>query len=316
MAQRIEVVKTMLTPQHSVSQLLGFARVPRSSWYYDQVPKTDGDRMGFGRKPPGFTVNRNGTLIMDVSISNLLSHYRQQPEFSNAGGYTKLTYYLRRDHGFYVNRKKIYRICRENGLLLQKKKKPKLPWRQICINRLITKPNELWEFDIKYGYVQGENRFFFILAFVDVFSRKVMGRYVGSRCQEGDLRNTLSEAIADAGLPPEHELVIRSDNGPQMSAKAFYEHLKTFELKLSHEFIPPATPNKNAHVESFFSIIEIEFLQARYFKTLAEAYRQTHEFIDFYNERRIHGSLKFRTPNEILHDYYLGKDLPIKSVSL
>jgi putative transposase len=315
-AQRVEVVKAMVTPQRSVAQLLRFAGVPRSSWYYDKLTKPEDGRAANGRNPPGYTVNRDGALILDVSILSLLTGYRQQTEFQNACGYIKLTHYLRRDHGFYVNKKKLYRICRENGLLLPRKKKPKLPWRQICINRVITKPNELWEFDIKYGYVQGENRFFFILAFVDVFSRKVMGLYVGSRCQEGDLRNTLTEAIAKAGLPPDHELVIRSDNGPQMSAKAFYEHLKRLELKLSHEFIPPATPNKNAHVESFFSIIEIEFLQTRYFRTLAEAYSQTHEFIDFYNERRIHGSLKFRTPNEILHDHYLGKELLIKPVSL
>ena len=306
----------MHSPQRNISQLLHFAQMPRSSWYARGSSKSEDGRIANGRKPPGFTVNRDGALVMDVSVLHLLNSYRQQPEFQNACGYTKLTHYLRRDHGFYINRKKIYRICRENGLLLPRKKKPKLPWRQICINRLITKPNQLWEFDIKYGYVHGENRFFFILAFVDVYSRKVMGRYVGSRCQEGDLRNTLTEAVINARLIPEHELVIRSDNGPQMSAKAFYEHLKVLELKLSHEFIPPATPNKNAHVESFFSILEIEFLQTRYFKTLADAYQQTHKFIDFYNQRRIHGSLKFRTPNEILHDYSLGIKLSIKPVSL
>lgn len=316
MAQRIAVVKTMISPGKSISQLLDFARVPRSSWYYEKAPEISDGRKSNGRMPPGFTINRDGTCIMDVSIASLLLRYRRQQEFQNAGGYTKLTHYLRRDYGFYVNRKKIYRICRENGLLLPRIKKPKLPWRKVCINRVITKPNELWEFDIKYGYIQGENRFFFILAFVDVFSRKVTGKFVGSRCQEGDLRNTLTEAITNARLPAEHRLVVRSDNGPQMSAKAFYEHLKGLELKLSHEFIPPATPNKNAHVESFFSIVEIEFLQTRYFKTLSEAYRKTHEFIDFYNERRIHGSLKFRTPNEILHDYNLGKELLIKPVSL
>lgn len=306
----------MASPQRPITSLLKFAQVPRSNWYHEQRVKHEDCRKLNGRKPPGYTLNRDQTVIMDVSIVNLLRKYREQPEFHNACGYTKLTHYMRRDHSFYINRKKIYRICRENGLLLPRRKKQKLPWRRVCTNRVITKPNELWEFDIKYGYVHGENRFFFILAFVDVLTRKVVGKYVGSRCQEGDLRNTLTEAISNAGLLPEHELVIRSDNGSQMSARAFHEHLKTIELKLSHEFIPPATPNKNAHVESFFSIIEVEFIQTRYFKTLAEAYEQTHQFIDFYNERRIHGSLKYRTPNEVLNDYNLGKQILIKAVSL
>ncbi len=56
------------------------------------------------------------------------------------------------------------------------------------------------------------------------------------------------------------------------------------------------SPNKNAFIESFFSIVEIEFMQTRYFRTYGDAYAQTVEFIKKYNECRIHGSLGFITP--------------------
>jgi putative transposase len=300
-----------------VSKLLKFAGVSKSTWYYSKKIKPQDRRVkNKGRKPLGNTINRDGSIINDQTIIQLLEKFRNQIEFSNGGGYIKLTHYLKREHGLYVNKKKIYRLCKENGLLLERKKKHKKPWRTINKNHIISEPNKLWEFDMKYGFIHGENRFFFVLSFVDVFSRKVVGNYVGSKCKAGDLTFTLKNALENAGLHSEHELIIRSDNGPQMSSRIFYAYLKKLERKLCHEFIPPATPNKNAHVESFFSILEIEFIQTRYFKSLADAYTQTHEFIKFYNERRIHSALKYRTPNEIMLDYKNRMPLNIKPVSL
>lgn len=93
----------------------------------------------------------------------------------------------------------------------------------------------------------------------------------------------MDSALAKAGIEDPTELIIRSDNGSQMTCNAFRK--KVEELGLAHEYIPPATPNKNAYIESFFSIYEIEFLQVRYFATFEEAYRQTMEFIEFYNTK-------------------------------
>lgn len=58
-------------------------------------------------------------------------------------------------------------------------------------------------------------------------------------------------------------LTIRSDNGSQMSCNEFKEYVNP--LNLTHEFTPIRCPNKNAYIESFFSIFETEFLQVRYF---------------------------------------------------
>jgi putative transposase len=73
-----------------------------------------------------------------------------------------------------------------------------------------------------------------------------------------------------------------------MSAHLFQEGIK--KLAVEHEFIPVKTPNKNAHIESFFSIYDLH-LQEQYFWNLRDAYHWTLEFMDFYNKQRIHGSL-------------------------
>jgi len=84
------------------------------------------------------------------------------------------------------------------------------------------------------------------------------------------------------------ELTIRSDNGPQMRATSFAQAL--VQLPATHEFIPLRTPNKNAHIESFFSIYDLH-LQQQYFWDLRGAYHWTMEFMAYYNATRIHGSL-------------------------
>jgi putative transposase len=75
-----------------------------------------------------------------------------------------------------------------------------------------------------------------------------------------------------------------------MSSNNFKEYIEA--LDLIHAFISPGECNKNAHVESFNSIIESDLLQVRYFINFKDAYKQTMDWTSFYNEKRVHGSLK------------------------
>lgn len=250
-----------------------------------------------GRKPPGYSVNRDKSIILDSVILGMLKQYRSETFFMNAGGYYKLTKYLAVEKQIYVNHKKIYRICSQNNLLLfTKERRLKRKKRRTVGYHEITNSNQLWQFDLKYGYIHGEGRYFFVLAFIDVFSKKVTGYYTGKTCKTGDLIMTLSLALKAEGITNENGLRIRSDNGPQMSSNEFYFYLKRLEYKLEHEFIPPRTRDRNAFIESFFSILENELLQHCYFENFAEAYDAVCQFIEFYNTRRIHGSIGFVSP--------------------
>ena len=109
-------------------KLLRYAGVSRSSWYYHKHVKTlDKRSQNKGRKPPGYTLNRSNKIIRDEKIIFILKQYRNKIEFHNGGGYIKLTHYLKREHGLYINKKKIYRLCRENNLLFEHKKRSKNP---------------------------------------------------------------------------------------------------------------------------------------------------------------------------------------------
>ena len=150
-------------------------------------------------------------------------------------------------------------------MLLPRPKKKRRKYERICVNRRINGPNQLWEFDIKQGVIHGENRAFYFLAFIDVFSREVVGYHLGLSCRTIHLKMALNEALRRCEIGMDNRLVIRSDNGTQMTSHQFRRHVE--ELGIHHEFTPFSCPEKNAYVEAFFSLYEIEFLQTRYFQT-------------------------------------------------
>jgi putative transposase len=299
LAQKLEISKLFISKGFSIRTVLSKAGVLRSTWYNQDKNRKSTALRARGKKLSLFTKNKEGKSICNKYVVELLKSYREIDFFNNAGGYRKFSKYLKIDFGLNINHKKVYRLCRENNLLLPMNKKKRCRASRISINRTILSPNKLWEFDIKYGYIHGEDRFFYLLSFIDVFSRKVVGTHIGLSCKAKDLVFTLKEALLKERISKDDNLVLRSDNGSQMTSNLFgeaVEAIKKLSIIRNHEFIPPSTPNKNAHIESFFSIIETELFQTRYFRNFREAYEKTTEFIDFYNNRRIHGSLRYQAP--------------------
>ncbi|WP_415841421.1 transposase, partial [Paenibacillus alkaliterrae] len=92
--------------------------------------------------------------------------------------------------------------------------------------------------------------------------------------------------------------VIRSDNGPQFISHRFEEACTEFGMV--HERIPPKTPNKNAHIESYHAIVELECYQRHEFESYQQAYEIVSQFIQDYNRIRIHGSIYDLSPYEYM----------------
>lgn len=300
---------------YKVCKVISYAGVSNSTWYnHFNKKNADGRKENSGRPVPGYSLSHSGEVVFDEAIISALKYYRCKLEFVNGGGCRKLSHYLSRDYKYIVNHKKVYRLCKENNLLLPKRKKvKKLIGKRISQNRIISEPDQLWELDLKYGYIHGEDCFYYMLIIIDVFTRYVVNFHIGLRCTGKDLVFALNRAI-DVHKVNSSQLIIRSDNGTQMTSNAFISNIVCYENEVIHELIPPATPNKNAHIESFNSILEIEFLQVRYFHNYSEAYEETVDFIYKYNTERIHSSLKWKTPGEAREIYLKGGDLGIKEV--
>lgn len=148
----------------------------------------------------------------------------------------------------------------------------------ISINRIVKKLNELWEADIKYGYIAGESKFFFVLSVIDVFDRSIIDYYTGYRCTGSDAASLLRRCLIKRNLfDAVSKPVIRTDNGPQFISHTFEDSCA--EIHMYHERIPSRTPNKNAHIESFHRIFQDECIGVYEFKSYQQAYTETSLFM-------------------------------------
>ncbi|WP_188893134.1 IS3 family transposase, partial [Paenibacillus radicis (ex Gao et al. 2016)] len=209
-------------------------------------------------------------------------------------GYKLLAKCIRDRYGLILNKKKAYRLCKELGILQKPRERVQTHPRRLPRNRIVTGSNQLWQMDIKYGYVIGQERFFFVLSIIDVFDRVIVGQYRGSICEAKHVVQTLGWALASRIGTGEAMPVVRTDNGPQFISKLFGDTCESIDLV--HERIPPRTPDLNAYIESFHSILERDLFRNRAFMTFEEAYEALDTYMDFYNNRRMHGSLKQMSP--------------------
>ena|GEM_PF-240378 len=160
---KIEIAFKWINAGYKATLVLRILRVSRSTYYYKKEAKINKG----GRPYLGYSFNKEGKRICDEQIKEWLCELIEgEGEFY---GYTKLTFCLQRKYNLYINKKKVYRLCKELDLLRpQRQKKIKHP-RKIARNRVITAPNQLWEIDVKYGYISGEDRFFYIAPIIDVY---------------------------------------------------------------------------------------------------------------------------------------------------
>ncbi|WP_268957522.1 IS3 family transposase [Paenibacillus albiflavus] len=280
-------------PATLVLRIIGLAE----STYYARIkrakqPKEHKQTARKGRPCPGYSLTISGVQIDDEQIKKWLLELLEGEE--HIYGYRCLAQCLRNKYGLSLNPKKCYRLCKELEILQQQRKKKINYPRRLPVNRMVTGSNQLWQMDIKYGRVVARNRFFFILSIIDIFDRVIVGYYVGTTCEAKHAVQVLGKALQDRIQPGEPLPTIRTDNGPQF-VSALFEDMCT-AWGVVHERIPPKTPDLNAYIESFHSLVERNLFAMEIFMTLEQAYEAMDRYMDFYNNRRLHGSLKRMPP--------------------
>lgn len=282
---------------YKVRPVLKICGVPHSTYYYSLKHLNPKQAPKGGRPVPGYSYTFEGKKVTDVRIKRLIMKLLEGEEYTY--GYRKLTIALRRQHSLKINKKKVYRLCKELGIL-GKPVKPKVSYpRRLANNMEVTGPNQLWQMDIKYGYIAGLERYFYTASIIDVYDRNVVGQYRGKESKTKDLLATLHKALLKRGVYTQGTpLVVRTDNGPQFKSHKFRAFFENNEELLIHERTPNRTPNKNAYIESFHSILERECFKRHIFMDFEEAFDVLDRFMDFYNNRRIHMSLYGYSPAE------------------
>jgi len=206
-------------------------------------------------------------------------------------GYRRITALLRAE-GFRVNHKRVERIWRQEGLKVPKKqpKRGRL-WLNdgSCVRQRAEHPNHLWSYDFVFERTH-DNKPLRILTIVDEYTRECLALKSGRRITSEDVVQILADLFIKYGVPA----YIRSDNGPEFTAKSIRDWLG--RLKVQTLFIEPGCPWENGYIESFNGKLRDELLNREMFYTLTEAEVLLERWRIHYNTKRPHSSLGYRPP--------------------
>lgn len=278
---------------YPVGKVLAGCSLSHSSYYYRR-------RNGKpGRKPSRYTQCSNGRWVTNEQVVNEIKALLEQPFVDY--GYIKVTWWLRYNKGYIINFKKVYRLMREYHLLNPVRCKTRFPRNWASWDGPdLQGPLCYWQFDIKYVYVAGKGRNALLLSVLDVDSRLILGTTLRwSICKE-QVRELFADILRRYSLSLPELVTVRSDNGSQFVAKMVREFLA--EMKLTQEFTRPATPQQNGHVEAWHSIVERTICQRLELRDLPDGQTTMKEFVDFYNNERIHSGIGYKSPKQYLKE--------------
>lgn len=287
--------------QVSRTLLCQWLGVPRSVFYYQPQSGMPGAR------PSQVTMKLDGSWVDNQVVVNSIRQLLKV-EF-NALGYEYITYELKKE--YLINKKKVYRLMKGHNLLLGKVIRPTGKREFVKFRRIeATKPLEYLCWDIKYVWVQGERRNYYLLSIIDVYSRKILDWLFQSSIRQIDLINLFRR------INRNHELkgvILRNDNGSQFIAHSVRNFLKSSEIK--QEFTHVATPEENSYIEAFHSILEHDVIERNEFASYYEAKEMLDRYFSHYNQHRLHRSIGFITPQQkweeaqVVHDTTFSENL-------
>jgi transposase InsO family protein len=213
-------------------------------------------------------------------------------------GYRRVWALLRAEK-FAVNRKRVHRLWRREGLRVparQRKRRRLGCGENGCARRRAEHPDHVWSYDFVMDQTS-DGRRLKLLPVVDEFTRECLAIEVERRFTAADVVATLEYLFELRGAPR----FVRSDNGPEFIAQAVKAWLKDRECGTL--YIEPGSPWENAYVESFNGKLEDELLNRERFETLKEAKVLVEDHRLDYNHRRPHSSLNYMTPAAFAASY-------------
>jgi putative transposase len=206
-------------------------------------------------------------------------------------GYRRVAALLRAD-GFRANHKRVERLWRREGLRVPAKQPER---RRLwladgsCVRLRPARPGHVWSYDFVKARTS-DGRAVRLLTVIDEFTRECLAIDVARKITADDVLERLGRLFALRGVPGH----IRSDNGPEFTAKAVRQWLGKVGVKTL--FIEPGSPWENGYVESFNGKLRDELLDPEVFDTLLEARVLVERWRRDYNRVRPHSSLGYRPP--------------------
>ena len=245
----------------------------------------------WARRPPSRRAQADARLIAQLRLAHADSR--------RTYGRPRLVRALRA-HGIAVSGKRVARLMRVAGLYARGRRRFRLTTdsshrHPIAPNRLqrrfaVAQVNSVWGADMTACATR--EGWCYLAVVIDLASRRIIG-WAARRAPTHELvLSALQQALAARRVRA--QLVHHSDRGIQYASRAYQSLLARHRITPSMSRIGDCWDN--APVESFFSSFKAEALPDRPWTDTHEAVGAIGEYIDFYNRRRLHSSLEYRSP--------------------
>jgi len=220
--------------------------------------------------------------LTDEEKQAIVDYYHANP----LEGYRRLTYMMMDADIVAVSSSSVYRVLKNADLLdrwNRKTSKKGTGFHQPL------KAHEHWHIDISYLNICGT--FYYLCSLLDGFSRYIVHWEIRETMKESDVEIILQRAREKF---PDAKPRIISDNGPQFVAKDFKEFIKVSGM--THVKTSPYYPQSNGKLERYHRTIKSTCIRVNTPLSLDDAQRIVTDFVDHYNNRRLHSAIGYITP--------------------
>ena len=202
--------------------------------------------------------------------------------------------------GYKVSRRRIGRIMKKYGLVSSytvkqyKVHSPKCNEDKVAnvVNRDFNKEESLDVVVSDLTYVNVKGKWNYICLIIDLFNREFVG-YAAGKKKNAEL---VTNAFKSIKRPLDQINILHTDRGNEFKNKAIDEILNTFDIERS--LSKKGCPYDNAVAEAAFKVVKTEFAFDRIFNSFEELEYELFDYVNWYNNHRIHGSLDYLTPVE------------------
>jgi putative transposase len=269
------------------SKLIGMLGIHRDK-YYDWLKRLGTDNNHNGKIPKKH-------WLTPEEIQSILDYANEKIGESNYylhEGYRRLTYMGLDENRFACSPASVYRVLKKHGLLNRWNRKSSSK-KGNGFNQP-EYPHQQWHTDIKYINYKGA--FLFFISIIDGYSRYIVHHEIRRNMTEQDVSVVIQRALEKF---PKAKPRIISDNGSQYISKEFGLYMK--EVGLQHIRTSVNYPQSNGKIERFHRTLDNECIKTSSFINIDDANRQVSEYIDYYNNKRLHSSLYYLRPVDFIN---------------
>jgi len=214
--------------------------------------------------------------------------------------------------GYKVNHKRVRRLMRINGLEaiyprgnLSKKNNEHKIYPYLLKGVSITRPNQVWSTDITY--IRMAKGFIYLVAVIDWWSRYVLSWRVSTTLDIGFCLEALKAAL-EINCPD----IFNTDQGSQFTAEDFINILLGKGIRISMD--GRGRVFNNIFIERLWRTVKYEEVYLKDYDGVKDAIGSLDKYFHFYNERRIHQALDYKTPREVYFNLRRKETLEKKKV--